>query len=227
MNAIVIIAPNRENFLEYCLPSVEHFAGKYNVNVEVVREEAYDLKATSHYNYKIFEKFQVNKFTDKYDRVLRLDADIIFSPYCPDLFKKFGEEKIWGVFEDNGNRRSDRRRQMILIQQQLGDLGWNNGYINAGVILTSKAHVKLYDIDKEYLDLVIPKGLGKFKEQSLINWRIRRFGYELGNMGYKFNHMSKNTDSKHRPENSYIVHFAGRQAGKIDKMRKLYKFWYV
>lgn len=196
------------------------------MNVEVVREEAYDLFVTKGYNYRTLEKFQVNKFTDKYDRILRLDADIVFSPRCPNIFEKFPDDRIWGVYEDSGSRRRDRRRQIVLIQNQLGYLNWNKGYINSGVILTGQAHKELYNVDEEYLKKMIRKGLGKFKEQNLINWRIRNLGFKLGNMGFKFNHMSKNTDSRNKPEDSYIVHMAGRQSGKIEKMRELYKKWY-
>jgi len=110
MNAVVIIAPNKENYLRYALPSVEHFAKKYGHYVEVVTEEAYHFPK-KRYNYKIFEKFQVQKFTEKYDRILRLDADIVMSPKCPDLFKVFPEDKLWAVYEDKGSRRKDRLNQ--------------------------------------------------------------------------------------------------------------------
>jgi len=221
-NAIVIIAPNKESYLKYALPSVEHFAKKYGHYVEVVTQEAYHFPKKK-YNYKIFEKFQVQKFTDKYDRILRLDADIIMSPNCPDLFDLFPEDKLWAVYEDVGSRQKDRLNQINIIQDQLGRVKWETGYINSGVILTSRVHKELYNVTEDYLIDVICRGLGKFKEQNLINWRIRKLGYEVGDMGFKYNHMSM---TRTNLLDSYIMHAAGIQGTKEFQLRNLYRIWY-
>ena len=228
MNGIVIIAPNKLDMLKVCLPSVEHFAKKYNVDVQAVTKEEYFLPKVSGYNFKIFEKFQAQHFTDKYDRMIRMDVDIVFNPDCPNIFDEFEPGKVWGVFEDSGNRRRDRRRQIVHIQETMGRIEprWSKGYFNAGVILTDKKHSPLYEVSREELNLHIKKRLGRFKEQNTMNWRARNLGYEIDNMRYRYNHMSKNTDSGHRQKDSYVIHFAGKQSSKLSKMRELYKYWY-
>ena len=223
-NAIVIIAPNKEDMLSVCLPSVERFAAKHGVAIEVVSEEEYGFKKRNGYNFKIFEKFQVQKFTDKYDRILRIDVDVIFSPDCPNVFDIFDPECIAVVYEDHGRRRRHRRQQMNSVQKVMGEYDASSRYFNAGIVLTSKCHSELYNVSKEYLKGVMHKeGMGKYKEQNLMNWRVRNLGYCTVDMGYKFNHMRFNGN----PQDSYIVHFAGRQDGKIDNMKKLYNYWYA
>jgi len=97
------------------------------------------------------------------------------------------------------------------------------GYINSGVILTSRAHKELYNVTEDYLVSMICKGLGKFKEQNLINWRIRKLGYEVGDMGYWYNHMSM---ARADIIDSYIAHMAGIQHTKEFQLRNLYTQWY-
>ena len=79
MNAIVIIAPNKDKFLKYCMPGALRLAEASNAVVVTIREEAYGLEKTSGYNFKIFEKFQVQRLTDKYDKILGHSGEITIS----------------------------------------------------------------------------------------------------------------------------------------------------
>lgn len=224
MNAIIITSIGRKKLLNYCLPSVENFASKYNVQVKVIDKAEYNLPHTKDYNYNTFEKFQVQKYLDDYDRILRLDVDVIFSPECPNLFELFDPEKLWAVNEDTGNRMRNRRKQINIIQNSLGHIdGWKRGYFNSGIVLTSKKHADLYRVSGEDIHELMQLPLGSFKEQNVLNWRAMKLGYEKGNMQYKFNHMSKH---KGDPRKSYIVHVAGNQRLKPQRMSELYNYWY-
>lgn len=224
MNAIIIIAPNREYMLEFLLPGAERLADRSGASIEVITRERFGLPKTSGYNYKTFEKFQAGGYTCKYDRILRLDADIVISPDCPDVFELFPPDKLWAVYEDSGNRMRSRRKQIQVIQNALGKIpGWDKGYFNAGVILTSAQHYGLYGLSKREIRGLITLPLGKFKEQNVVNWRARDWGYDIGNMKYKFNHMSKH---KGDPAESYIVHLAGKQSDKMERMEKIFTRWY-
>ena len=224
MNAIVIIAPNKDNFLKYCMPGALRLAEKSDAVVVTIREEAYGLEKTSGYNYKIFEKFQVQRYTDKFDRILRLDADIVISPECPNIFALHPPDKLWVTFEDIAGHRRSRRQQMNIVKGSLGDIpSWKRDYFNSGVVLTSKKHRELYDLDGQAIREIIKLPLGKYKEQSVLNHRARSLNFEIGDMGYKFNHLSM---FKENPRDSYIVHVAGKQSGKEKRMRELYKYWY-
>ena len=224
MNAIVIIAPNKDNFLKYCLPSAENLAGRIGAEVVTIREEAYGFKKTSGYNYKIFEKFQVQALINKFDRILRLDADIVISPTCPDVFKLFSPDKLWVTFEDIAGHRKSRRQQMDIVKESLGGIPyWKKDYFNSGVVLTSKKHGELYNLDVSAIREIVKLSLGKYKEQSVLNHRARNLNYEIGDMGYRFNHLSM---FKKDPRESFIVHVAGKQSGKEQRMKELYKYWY-
>jgi len=224
LNAIVIIAPNREDMLRYSLPSAEKFAERVDAEVVIIRKEVYRLEKTKSYNYKIFEKFQANRYTNKFERILRLDADIVISPDCPNMFELFSPEKLWVTFEDVGSRKKDRRRQIIIAQEALGPLPhWKKDYFNSGVVFSSDKHWRLYDLDGPTIHETVKLPLGKYKEQTTLNHRARSLNYEIGDMGYKFNHLSMFKGDR---RGSYIVHFAGKQSGKIQKMRELYKYWY-
>jgi len=214
--------------LKMCLRSVRRLALDYNINVVVIDEPKYGFGWERKYNYAIFEKFQAQDYVDLYDRILRIDVDILFNPKCPDPFREFPADKLWGMFEDTGIMMRSRRHEMALVQERLGkiDPPWKKGYFNSGLILASKQHRDLFKLSEKTLNNLKSLGLGRFREQNIINWRARKLGYDIGNMGYKWNHLHKFTKAGKDPQKSNVVHFAGKQAGKVQRMRELYKYWY-
>ena len=116
------------------------------------------------------------------------------------------------VPEDVGDRKTDRIRQMGLAQEELGVIPWDR-YFNSGVILAHKEHKEAFNI-QEY-DLY-DYYLGDYKEQTLLNWRVAGLQYKTHWASYKYNHLSMFPDSV---RDSYIIHYAGPQAGKSDKMK--------
>lgn len=220
MDNIVIIAVNRDNLLQYCLPAAENFAKKVGAEVEVIKEKKYNLSSKSRYDYIFFERFQAYKYIK--DRTLLIDSDVLISPHCPDVFGLFSDDKIWGLIEDKDKQRATRRMQIRLTQNVLGDLGWRRGYVNAGVLLLSQTHKKLFNLSEKELQEYINKGLPGFEDQNLINWLIRSLGYKIGDMG---NFCNVPIYRRGNAKESFIVHFAGTSF-KEREMKNLYEYWF-
>ena len=223
-NLIFIVSINRDNYLQYCLPSVELYCEKYNIDLKVVTTPKYNLPVTNEYNYNTFEKNQIYDFIDEYDRVLRLDSDVIVTPHCPNYFTT-DPNYIYVSNEDVGSRKQQRTNEIKLIQQSLGKIkNWKNGYFNSGVILFSKQHKEIFNIKE--LDLT--KNLGSFKEQNVLNWKVHNLNFPIKDLGRDFNHTRIyeeswcNSDRK----KANIIHYAGSQNIKEMKMKEDFKYFF-
>lgn len=222
-NSIVLISINRDKYLKYSLPTVEKYCDKHNIGLELITKPKWGFENKNGYNYLTFEKNQTYDFFDKYDRILRLDSDVIITPNCPNLFENTDFDYIYVVFEDVGSRLNNRRKQMKLIQKTMGNInGWNSGYFNSGVVLSSKKHAEMYNIEK-IQHKIYKLNLGLFKEQTLLNWNVRNLGFEIKNLGFEYNHMSMFGNDYNK---SKIIHFAGSQNSKEEKIKKIYNKFY-
>jgi lipopolysaccharide biosynthesis glycosyltransferase len=226
MNAVVVVSIGRDKFLQYAQPTLEDYCQKYGLALEIITTAQYKLGIKQGYNYGTFEKFQVNKFTDKYDRILRLDSDVIITPKCPNVFDIVDEDSVGVVFEDEGRRQPLRRAELRKIQDQLGELNWHKYYFNSGVVVSSKRHKAMYEFDEKDLEIVRTKNLGSFKEQSYLNWKTRKLGFLMHNLGYRFNHLSMFTELGHDRKKSCIIHYAGAQDVKEKNMKNDFSYFY-
>lgn len=223
-NLIFIVSIGRDNYLQYCLPSVELYCKKYNIDFKIINTPKYNLPVTNEYNYNTFEKNQIYDFIDGYDRILRLDSDIIITPHCPNYFTT-DPNYIYVSNEDVGSRKQQRINEIKLIQQSLGKIkNWKNGYFNSGVILFSKQHKEIFNI--KGLDLT--KNLGSFKEQNVLNWKVHNLNFPIKDLGMNFNHTRIyeeswcNSDRK----KANIIHYAGPQNTKEIKMKEDFKYFF-
>jgi lipopolysaccharide biosynthesis glycosyltransferase len=222
MNAISLISIGRDDYLKYCLPSVEKYCEKFNVNLELIQTKKWNFQKKGNYNFINFEKNQTYDLFDKYDKVLRVDSDVIFTPSCPDLFK-LDSDFIYGVREDVDSRKPARLQQIKISQKSLGSIdGWNEVYLNSGIILCSSKHKEMYNISK-HLNQIKNVELGPYKEQTFLNWKINSLGHKVKCLDYRYNHMSMfEQDIK----DSFIIHYAGEQGPKAGNMSRDYKFFY-
>lgn len=224
-NAIVVININRDNIFKYCRITLEGYCKKFKINLEIINDKKYNIKGIDpQYNYLTFEKYQVYDLYDKYDRILRLDADVLITPNCPDLFQIVPEEQIGVVFEDVGPKETQRRELIKIVQEELGDLNWSQGYFNSGVILASKKHKEIYKLTHDDLERISCFKFKTAKEQTFLNYRVRKLGFKIYELDYKFNHIIKIFSQPWIgiPDkfNSYIIHYAGNQKVKPKDMKK-------
>ena len=107
-NLIFIVSIGRDNYLKYCLPSVKVYCKKYNIDLKVISTPFYNIPYSFEYNYNTFEKNQVYNHIEGYDRILRLDSDIIINPNAPNFFE-LDPNNIYVTYEDVGPRKIERK----------------------------------------------------------------------------------------------------------------------
>lgn len=223
-NLIFIVSIGRDNYLQYCLPSVKFYCKKYNIDLKVISNPLYNIPSSLEYNYKTFEKNQVYNYIEGYDRILRLDSDIIINPNAPNFFES-DSNYIYVTYEDVGPRKVERKFEIERLKKSLGHIkNWNEGYFNSGVILFSQMHKEIFNFNLEDLG----KDLGPYKEQSYLNWKVKSLGFELVNLGKDFNHLQAFEEdwSNSNRLNASIIHYAGPQHSKEKKMSEDFKYFY-
>lgn len=213
-NAIVVIAIGKSKKWDICKKTVNNYCKKHNLLLEVITKKKYNIKKfESINNFNIFEKNQVYELFDKYDRILRLDWDLIITPDCPNLFEIVPKDEIGVLLEDVGTRKMDRRKRILRIQQSLGDIGWKEGYINTGVVLASKMHREIFLTTIDDMETMEKVNLKLSKEQNFFNFSVRKAGFKIFPLDFKFNHTSVYSEpwngcySKFK---SFIIHYAGK-----------------
>ena len=155
------------------------------------------------WHYRIFKHYDL---FNEYDRILSLDSDIVITPQAPNIFEEVPYDSIGTVFEDQGTRAELRRETIEEAQTKLGNIGWQEGYINTGVFLTSKIHKNIFQkIDDQYWE-----GWG-FDDIHLA-YNINKMKYKLFELDYRFNHMTMFSESWNKSPsrfNSFFIHYAG------------------
>ena len=219
VNAVVPIVIGESKEWEVCKPSIVEYCYKYNLALEIITGTKYGIvpfdKLSNSIN--LFEKNQIYELFEKYDRILRLDYDLIITPKCPNLFEIVPENMIGCVYEDIGIAEVNRRQRIINIQNHLGDLNWRSGYINAGVVVASKQHKEVFNTTIEEINNV--QGIENIitPEQDLLNYMIRKLGFEIYELDYKFNHIAYFHPNRF---DSFIIHYAGSQVFDEDLIMK-------
>lgn len=218
-NAIVVIAIGIPEIIETTLVSFEAYAKKTKSDLIIIDKPIYNIAGTFKYNYMRFEKNQIYNVLSDYDRVLRLDADIVINPATPNLFL-FDKKNIYAVKEDINYLRSIHTKiEIKKIQKDLGDInGWKDTYYNGGVILASKKHREVFNIS----DIDFSLDLGLLKEQNVFNWRAKKLKFHIEDLGPNFNFYGGMNPSNFYLDSSrrqaYFIHhtvqgWAKKQAG--------------
>ncbi|MBC8412029.1 MAG: hypothetical protein H8E12_25465, partial [Rhodobacteraceae bacterium] len=152
------------------------------------------------------------------------------TPSCPNLFDLVPYNCIGTIYEDKGSRQAARQNCMINAQNQFGNVGWKNGYINTGVFLTSACHKDIYQkIDGKYF---VDWGTDDVHIAYLIN----KYGYDVQELSYHWNHMTMFSESWNNNADrfkSHIIHYAGngvfnseQATNKLDQAKHDFKVLY-
>ncbi len=228
--AIAVVNIGKDKVFKYCLKSLEYYCNKYSLALEIINEIKYDIKGSDGYNYLTFEKNQIFELFDKYERILRVDTDILISPLCPNVFEMVPREKVGVVYEDVGSRKTNRRKKIIEAQNALGNIDWTDGYFNSGIIIVSKEHRKLFELTEEDIHTILTSGISDFKEQTFLNYRVHRYGFQVHALDFRFNHtriFSEPWNGSPNRLDSFITHYAGDQKVKARMMKRDYKKLFV
>ena len=224
-NAIFVVSVGDDSKLNYSLPTFNSYADKVNADVILIRDSKYNLKSNfpGYYNYLNFEKNQIFYALDNYERILRLDSDILITPNAPNYFE-LDPSFLYVSREDVGSRASSRWNEISTIKKALGDIpDWDKFYYNSGVMLASNIHKYAFDIS----DIDFDKDLGQFKEQNVVNWKSNYYNFKLKDLGRNFNFTAAHEEisSTSRLE-ADIIHYAGNQQTKEQKMASDFKKLY-
>uniref|UniRef100_A0A6M3JY11 Putative glycosyltransferase n=1 Tax=viral metagenome TaxID=1070528 RepID=A0A6M3JY11_9ZZZZ len=191
-------------------PNLKWYAKKCGADFEILT----DSKGLYHH-YKILCLYEL---FDKYDRILSLDSDILIMKDCPSLFRVVPKDKIGTIFEDVGSRKEHRRELIREVQDQFGDVGWTENYINTGVAIFSKQHKDIFEPKTED---EVWNGFGY--DDIHLGHQIHKYGHEIYQLPYKYNHMSLFSEKFNGFKSrftAYIVHYAG-QAGFIPCKKRM------
>ena len=207
-NVVVPIVIGKSQEWEVSKPSVLAYCNRYNLPLEIIKQEKYGIEPFDKFSNSVnlFEKNGIYELFDKYDRILRLDYDVIITPNCPNLFDVVPENKIGGVYEDIGITGLNRQARILKIQKYLGNVNWKGGYMNAGVVVASREHKEVFNTTiaeingvQSIVGIITP-------EQDYFNYMVRKLGFEVYNLNYRFNHICYFTPNRF---DSYIIHYAG------------------
>jgi lipopolysaccharide biosynthesis glycosyltransferase len=147
-------------------------------------------------SYAHLEKFQIYDLLDTiYDRVIYFDVDIIVQPKCINLFKIIPEDCIGAVYDckDNNELNDNRKCEIVNIQSQLGDVNWENGYINTGVIVLSKQHKNIFTEPELRNEIK-----SNYRDQTLLNYNIKKNNFKIYKLDKMYNGMEINGYSSRR-----------------------------
>lgn len=197
----LVIGGLYEKIWEIARPTFEKYASKVGAEIVVLRGN-YERKLP-HY-----QKRDLAKVLEHYDRALFIDADILIRSDAPDLFEMVPADHL-GLFEEGAYQNRVAAKINLLREIQEFAPEWLSGsYYNTGVMVCSKEHAPIF------------KNLGpeinNFGEQTLLNLRIHRSGAKVFRLPYRCNRMlwvDKMTGESRL--DSYFLHYAGVDRGQI------------
>lgn len=206
MNKIAIVTRADDNIKEMTditFLSIKSYASKVGADFIVLSDPPPFLTSDNKPHYRILK---VGDLLNKYDRILCIDSDVIINKSCPNIFNIVPEDKIGSIYEDKGSRRSSRLDLIRNIQRHWGEVGWKEGYTNAGTFLVSKQHKNIftphegqYWLDWGSADLHL-------------SYNIHKYKHKVHELDFRWNHMTMFSESWNGNPNrfeSYIIHYAG------------------
>ncbi|RLA40682.1 MAG: hypothetical protein DRR06_17110, partial [Gammaproteobacteria bacterium] len=155
---------------------------------------------------------KVRELLEIYERVLVIDSDIVITPTCPNPFDVVPVDKIGSIYEDKGSREAMRQGVIMSIQERFGDVNWSEGYINTGFFVVSQRHSNIFQrlVSQYNGNTEVWTGFGY--DDALIGYNIHKFGHEVCELSYQFNHMSMFSEDWNNNAsrfNSHVIHYAG------------------
>jgi len=203
-----VIITRADKHVKWCSdishPIFKKYAKKCNADFVVLSHKAPFLTDDNLPHYRILK---IRELLDKYDRVLHLDTDMIINKGCPNLFDVVPKNMVGSIYEDKGSRASHRRSLIGKIQRAWGDVGWREGYTNAGTFMLSKEHK----------DIFLPHNnkywLGWGSADVHMSYMIHKLGFKVKELSFKWNHMtmfSEKWNNNANRFNSFIIHYGGR-----------------
>lgn len=192
---------NLRGYAPYTLPIQKIWAKKWGADYRVLDDPAYSRRAMWCYRTLIFYDL-----LEEYDRIFYVDADSIINKNCPNIFEVVPYDTIGAVLEDKGSRRKERLNRIRRVKSHLGEIDWQEGFLNMGVYVVSRVHRDIFQ-----------RVNGKLWEDTgwdspFYSYQIMKQGHKYVDLGYKWNHMSMFSEPWNGSPSrfdSYVMHYAG------------------
>lgn len=185
-------------------PGIKRYADRCEADFIIYDHEPVVWTNDKKPHYRILKAIETFK---EYDRILFIDTDVVINPVCPNIFDVVPIECIGSIFEDKGRRARKRRRLIRGIQKRWGDVGWVTGYTNAGVLVASRQHARIFESQNgEYC-------LGWGSADVHMSYKAHQHGMKIMELPFQWNHMtifSEKWNGSPNRFNSHIIHYAGR-----------------
>jgi lipopolysaccharide biosynthesis glycosyltransferase len=193
-------------------PFMREYCSRVGADFKILDHESGCTHEEGRWHYRILKHFEL---LQDYDRVLHLDADVLVSPKCPDIFQEVPVDCIGTVWEDQGSRTGSRRDKIRDIQKHFHEISWQTGYINTGVFLTSKLHQSIFQkIEGEFWE-------SWGHDDVHLGYQLNQQGFKQHILGFQWNHMTMFSEPWNGSPcrfDSYIIHYAG--AGRFDSKHR-------
>ncbi len=174
----LVIGDDAEALYELTAPYMRLYAARIKAPHGVIRDNIYHNKFGDHV---MFNKCLLTRILKDYDRVLYVDADILISPECPNVFDCVPDAAIGAVLE---SKYIDHSATIATAQSRLGDIGWAETYFNAGMLVVSRCHRPMFNLPIQ--------PFVKYGDQTQLNYNVQQLGYPVLGLSGHFNYQFRN-----------------------------------
>jgi len=187
-NLIITVATNKfESLLDYSKPLMEKYAKKCNADFISITG-----KTQSYWGQ---EKFRIQKIAANYERIMFLDADLLISDDCPNLFEVIKSDRI-GIYNDFNEMsqnigesnalewiKKEKRNIIRHFDEKLlfSEFMDYKKILNTGVVIFSKEHLAIFE------PITFPFTVTHCTEQTWIDFNIYRHKFQTQELDKEFN----------------------------------------
>lgn len=146
-----------------------------------------------------YQKLEIGKLFEQYDRVLYVDTDILVREDTPDLFALVPDGEL-GVFDESPYDERERKFVHFLVSLGYDTSSWDRRYFNTGVMVLSKNHRNLFVPPKQEID--------HYREQSYLNLMIPLTQTKVFPLPFRFNRVPPIAQTGYDRHDAYLLHYA-------------------
>lgn len=219
-NAVIVTDINYGYISKYTKPYFEQYCEKVKADLIYITESSINIQQEGYPNLR-FENLQIREYFDIYERIFLVDCDVIIKPTCPDYFL-LNPDSIYVTRLDKFSGYIKWCDSVIKdIQKRIGPVNWrDNFYFNSGVMLFSKAHKEVFDINIDLLNKV----RGNTRVQNYINWKVQKLNLNLLDLGPVFNfRATKKIVGEVEKGAAHILHYIGPKDVDSNNFKTLVK----
>ena len=175
-----------------------------------------------------FSKLALGNLLQTYDRLLYVDSDVLIAPGAPNLFElvpagKVGATRIDQLKAEEAPAIANGwvARDISLVQQMFGSIGWQTEYFNSGVMVFSSAHRILFETALRLAEDWSASKERTFADQTLFNYTVKKEGIDLVDLGMRFNHTPAFNMRGHRYSSDFYHYVRLRRHRRGSRTRQM------